>query len=236
VDLYNSKRDLLTDLLEFWSSENEELVPLREYVKKMPENQKFIYYACGENIRMASGLPQTEPVRAKGYEILYLTEDVDEFVIRMLGSYQEKPFCNVSSDDLGIDEEENREETEKQQEAAKPLLDFIKECLGDRVSDVRLSHKLVSHPVCLTTEGEITLEMEKYFQSIPGAETSGIRAQRVLELNGQHAAFEALLKAYKADPERAKKMSEILLDQAMLIAGLPLEDPANYTELVCSLF
>lgn len=236
VSGYGAKKDLLTDLMLFWSSENEELVPLREYVKAMPEEQKSIYYVCADSVRMASQLPQTEQVRKKGFEMLYLTDEYDEFTIKMLGEFEGKAFCNVTSDDLGFEDEDAKEETEKKQAESQEMLDFMKQVLIGKVSDVRLSHKLVSHAVCLTTEGEITLEMEKYFASIPNEEAHKIKAKRVLELNNSHPAFAALEKAYAEDKEKAGKLTLILHDQALLIAGLPIDDPSEYAELVCSLF
>ncbi len=236
VSDYGAKKDLLTDLLLFWSSENEELVPLREYVKAMPENQKSIYYVCADSVRMAAQLPQTEQVRRQGFEMLYLIDEYDEFVIKMLGEFEGKPFCDVASDDLGFEDEQAKQETEKKQEESRELLDFMKQVLIGRVSDVRLSHKLVSHAVCLSTDGEVTLEMEKYFASLPNEEAHRIKAKRVFELNDDHPAFKALEEAFAADRDKAEKLTLILHDQALLIAGLPIEDPSRYSELVCSLF
>lgn len=233
---YGAKKDMLTELLLFWCSESEELVPLREYVKAMPEEQKSIYYVCADNVRMAAQLPQTEQVKRKGFEILYLTDEYDEFTVRMLGEFEGKPFCNVTSEDLGLDDEAEREEKEKKQAESREMLDFMKQMLIGKVHDVRISHKLVSHPVYLATEGEVTIEMEKYFAAIPNEEAHKIKAKRVLELNDGHSAFKALEKAYSEDREKAGKMTLILHDQALLIAGLPIEDPSRYAELVCSLF
>ncbi|HHU21929.1 MAG TPA: molecular chaperone HtpG [Clostridiales bacterium] len=233
---FGMKKELLQDLLLFVSSREEKFVSLGEYTEKMPEEQKYIYYACGETVRRAASLPQTERVRSAGYDILYLTDDVDEFVIQTLRKYNDKEFCNVTADDLGLESEEERADAEKKQAEARELLDFVKESLDGQVVDVRLSRKLKSHPVCLTTDGEITLEMEKYFRNMPGAEGDAIKARRVLELNGEHPAFESLKRAFENDRERAAKLSRILLAQAMLIADIPLEDPSEYTELVCGLF
>jgi molecular chaperone HtpG len=175
-------------------------------------------------------------VRDAGFGLLYLTDDVDEFVVQILGTYADKKFCNVSADDLGLETDVEKADTEKKQEENKELLDFVKESLGGEVVDVRLSHKLKTHPVCLTTQGEITLEVEKYFRSLPGANTENLKAQKVLELNGDHPAFAALQAAYDADRDRAAKLAKILLAQAKLIADLPLDDPSAYAELVCGLF
>ena len=234
---YGMHKDQLKDLLLFYSVSQEKLITLKEYVEAMPEGQEKIYYACAETTKRASALPQAETVRAAGYDMLCLTDSVDEFVMQLLHDYDEKPFCNVTSDDLGLESEEEKQDTEKKEEESKALLDFVKESLPGLVESVRLSHKLKTQPVFLTTEGEVTLEMEKYFQSIPGApEASQIKAKRVLELNGDHPAFEALKKAYEEDKPRAARLAMILLAQAELIAGLPLDDPSAYTELVCSLF
>ena len=233
---FGQKKDLLSDLLLFHSSRESRPVTLSEYVKKMPEEQKFIYYVCADSVQRAAKLPQTEQVAERGYEILYMTDDVDEFVIQTIHAYEGKTFCNISTDDLGLETEEEKKEVQEKQAAEQGLLDFVRESLDGAVADVRLSHKLKTHPVCLTTEGDITLEMEKYFSAIPGEEGQTVKAKRVLELNADHPAYAALKAAQAADPERAKKLAKILLAQALLIADLPLEDPAGYAELVCDLF
>ena len=234
---YGMHKDQLKDLLLFHSVKEDKLITLAEYVKAMPEGQEKIYYACAETVKRAAALPQAETVKAAGYDMLCLTDDVDEFVMQLLNAYEEKPFCNVTSDDLGLESDEQKADTEKKEEEAKELLDFVKESLPGLCESVRLSHKLKSQPVFLTTEGEVTLEMEKYFQNVPGVpESSRVKARRVLELNGEHPAFEALKKAYAEDKARAKRLAMVLYAQAELIAGLPLDDPAAYTELVCSLF
>lgn len=233
---FGAKKDLLADLLMFFSSKENELIPLREYANKMPEEQQYIYYACGETVQRAGALPQTERVRERGYEILYMTQEVDEFVIQAIGSYQDKKFCNVSTDDLGLETEEERQEIAGQETEYKDLLSFVKDSLEGAVSDVRVSGKLKSHPVCIATEGDITLEMEKYFAALPGDRAAAMKATRVLELNAGHPAFQALKDAYENDRDKAAVISKVLLAQAMLIVDLPLEDPAKYAELVCSLF
>ncbi len=237
VSGYGMNKDMLQDLLMFWSRKEEKLVTLDEYVKAMPEGQEKIYFACAESVKRAGSLPQAEQVQAAGYDMLCMTDDVDEFVVGVLGQFGEKDFCNVSSQDLGLESEEEKQDTEKKEEESRELLDFIKESLGGTVSAVKLSHKLKSQPVFLGTEGEVTLEMEKYFSQLPGVpEAERVKAKRVLELNASHPAFEAIAKAHKEDPARAKRLAMVLLAQAQLIAGLPLEDPAAYTELVCGLF
>ena len=234
---YGMHKDQLKDLLMFYSVSQDKLISLKEYADAMPEGQKKIYYACAETEKRASALPQAETVKAAGYDMLCLTDSVDEFVMQMLGKYDEKEFCNVTNDDLGLESDEEKKDTEEKAEKSKELLDFVKESLGGAVETVRLSHKLKSQPVFLTTDGEVTLEMEKYFQNLPGVpESQNIKAHRVLELNGSHPAFAALEKAYAEDKPRAARLSMVLLAQAQLIAGLPLDDPAAYTELVCGLF
>ena len=232
---YGIHKELLSDLIMFFSSTEKKLVSLSEYVSRMPEEQKYIYYACGESVSKLDTLPQTELIRDKGYEILYMTDSVDEFVVRMLGKFEDKEFKSVNDKDLGIETDEEKKETEKKAEESRELLDFVKESLGGKVKDVRISSKLKSHPVCLTTDGEITLEMEKYFKSLPGSEMGGIQAERVLELNPEHPAFKALEKAFETDKEKAGKYAEILYTQSLLIAGMDIENPAEYADHVCSL-
>ena len=236
VNDYGMKKELLKDLLVYENSFGAELISLDEYTKKMPESQKVIYYAAAENAQRAAALPQTEQVRDAGFGILYMTDDADDFVLRILDGYNDKKFCNVSVDDLGLETDLEKADTEKKAEENRELLDFVKETLKDQVEDVRLSHKLKTHPVCLTTEGEITLEVEKYFSSLPGANTENLKAKKVLELNGGHPAFTALQSAFADDKEKAAKYAKILLAQAKLIADIPLDDPSAYAELVCGLF
>ncbi|NLV87385.1 MAG: molecular chaperone HtpG [Clostridiales bacterium] len=234
---YGEKKELLRDLMMFYSSREKELIPLREYKEKMPEEQKFIYYVCTSSVLQAENLPQAEQVRDHGYEILYMLDDEDEFVIRALKEHEGIAFCNITTDDLGLETEEDKTQTEKQEEENRELLDFVKETLGESVSDVKLSTKLKTHPVYLTTEGDVSIEMEKYFSVMKNNEMAqGIKAQRVLELNASHEAFKSLSEAFESDKEKAKLLSKLLHSQALLIAGLPLENPSEYTELVCSLF
>ena len=237
VGQYGMHKDQLKDLLLFYSVREDKLISLKEYADAMGAEQKKIYYACAETNKRAAALPQAETVKAAGFDMLCLTDSVDEFVMQMLGTYAEKEFCNVTNDDLGLESEDEKKQAEEKAESSKELLDFVKESLGGAVETVRISHKLKSQPVFLTTDGEVTLEMEKYFQSLPGVpEAERIKAKRVLELNGAHPAFAALEKAYAEDKPRAARLAMVLLAQAQLIAGLPLDDPAAYTELVCGLF
>ena len=233
---YGMKRDLLTDLLLYRSAEKEKLVSLREYVDAMPENQKYIYYAAAETPERAAKLPQTEQVRAKGFDILCFSTDADEFVAEILGSYAEKKFCNVCSQDLGLESDEEKAAADKTDEEFKPLTDFVKETLGDAVANVKISRKLKNYAVCLSVEGGITLEMERYFHAMPGADPNAMRAQRVLELNLDHPAVKALDAARQENPERAAVMAKVLFAQAQLVAGITPDDPAEYGELVCKLF
>ena len=226
---YGMHKEELQDLLMYYSSTEKKLVTLSEYVDRMKEDQKFIYFAVGENISSIDNLPQTELLRSKGYEILYCTEEIDEFSLQTLMQYKDKKFCSATNDDLGIENDENKEE-EKDSSA---ILTFVKETLGDKVSEVVASKKLVSHPVCLTAKGGISFEMEKYFNAVQP--DSGIKAQRVLELNMNHSAVKAMESAVQTDIEKAKKYAELLYDQALLIAGLPIENPGEYADLVCSL-
>ncbi|HCI59433.1 MAG TPA: molecular chaperone HtpG [Ruminococcus sp.] len=229
VSDYGMHKDELQDLLMFYSSTEKKLVTLSEYVDRMKEEQKFIYFATGENAAAIDTLPQTELLRSKGFEILYCTEDVDEFTLQSLMQYKEKKFCSATNDDLGI-ENEQKDEEEKDSSA---LLTFVKETLGDKVSEVTASKKLVSHPVCLTAKGGISFEMEKYFNSVQP--DSGMKAQRVLELNLTHHAVKTMEELIQTDIEKAKKYAEVLYCQALLIAGLPLENPSEYTDLICSI-
>ena len=234
---YGMKKEQLKDLMVFANSCGDELMSLEEYANQMPEAQKMIYYAAADSVRRAAGLPQTEQVRDAGFSLLYMTDDVDEFVVQILGDYNGKSFCNVSADELGLETELEKADTQRKDEENRELLDFMKESLGDELVSVRLSHKLKSYPVCLTTEGEITLEVERYFRSLPGANAENIKAQKVLEINGDHSAFAALQKAFAdGDRERTAALAKILLAQAKLIADIPLDDPSAYAELVCGLF
>lgn len=226
---YGMHKEELQDLLMYYSSTEKKLVTLSEYVDRMKEDQKFIYFAVGENISSIDNLPQTELLRSKGYEILYCTEEIDEFSLQTLMQYKDKRFCSATNDDLGIENDENKEE-EKDSSA---ILTFVKETLGDKVSEVVAFKKLVSHPVCLTAKGGISFEMEKYFNAVQP--DSGMKAQRVLELNMNHSAVKAMESAVQTDIEKAKKYAELLYDQALLIAGLPIENPGEYADLVCSL-
>jgi molecular chaperone HtpG len=234
-DEYGRYKDFLRDLLIFYTSEDHQ-VTLKEYVENMPESQKVIYYASSDSVKHAMSLPQCEEVRARGYELIYLTNAIDEMVLECLQEQEGHGFCNVLTDDLGFDTDEDKKAVEEQNEENKDFLQFVKDAVGEDISKVRLSNKLASQPCCLTTEGGITLEMEKYFRRGPSEEMRKIRANRVLELNPQHHAFEVLKAAYANDQEKAKKLSLVLARLAELMAGLEVEDPSTFVSLVAELF
>jgi len=229
---YGAHKEDLQDLLLFWSSTEKKLTSLAEYVSRMKEGQSVIYYAAGETTDAIDRLPQLEALKDAGTEILYFTEDVDEFVAQILQSYQEKKFRSVLDGEVESGEEKKDEDT-PDEEASKPVFDFVKEALGEKVKTVRASKKLKSHPVCLAAGEGLSFEMEKYFASVQPDQK--IKADRILELNTSHPMFAALEKAVADDPETAKKYATVLYGQALLIAGLPLEDPSGYTDLVCEL-
>ena len=233
VSDYGAHKELLSDLLLFHSLNKKGMVTLDEYVAAMPEGQKHIYYACGESVSKIEALPQAERIRDKGFDLLCLTDDVDQFVVELLGKVGETEFRSADADDEALEDAAEKEKAEEAEKSSADLLAFVKETLGDRVSAVRISRKLKSHPVFLTAEGGLTIEMEKYFASLPGEEKP--KANRVLELNAAHPAFAALSGAFASDRAKAEKYARILYAQALLIAGLPLEDPTAYSDLVCGL-
>ena len=235
VSDYGAHKELLKDLLLFWSSKEGKNTSLASYRERMSEDQQYIYFLQAESVEQAARLPQAERILDKGYEILYLTEEVDEFVMNTLGEVDGKALKNVSDDDALPLSDEEKAQTEKQAEENKDVLDFVKETLGDRVKEARVSKILKSAPVCMTADGPVSLEMEKYFQKVDPNAAKEMKAARVLELNPDSGAFAALRSALDEDKERAKTYAELLYQQALLIAGFPLEDPAGYTELVCSL-
>ncbi|MDD6033803.1 MAG: molecular chaperone HtpG [Oscillospiraceae bacterium] len=234
---YGAHKELLQDLLMFYSSTEQKLVTLEEYVSRMKEDQKFIYYACGDTTAHIDRLPQTERLKEMGYEILYLTDDVDEFCLKMMMNYSEKEFRSVSDKDLGLEEPQENEEIQKKNEENKELFRFMKDALGDRVTDVRLSSRLKSHPICLSADGGLSIEMEKVLNGMPGAVPDGqkVQAQRVLEINPEHPIFARLTALFAEDPEKLKSYAELLYNQALLIEGLPIEDPVAFTNAVCDL-
>jgi molecular chaperone HtpG len=236
VEGWGAKADLLKDLIMFHSMEKDKPITLSEYVADMKEGQEKIYYATAESVARAKQLPQAEQVRDRGYDIICLTEELDEFTLRTLRNYNEKEFCDINSNDLDLGTEEEKKEAEAKEEESKDLLQFIKESLGDKVDNVVLSRKLKTHAVCLSSEGDVSFEMEKYFANIPGSPEQGVKAKRVLEINPNHPAFESLKRAYEDDKDKAKSMASIMLDQALLMAGMPVEDMLGYSENVFKLF
>ena len=235
VSDYGVHKDMLLDLLMFHSSHDDKLTSLAQYKERMGEDQQFIYYAVGEDAGKLSKLPQAERILDKGYEILYLTEDVDEFCMQTIGEYEDKKLKSIDDEDALPESEEEKRAAEEKAEEAKDVLSFLKETLGNKISDARISKILKSHPVCMTADGPVSLEMEKYFKRTGNEMMAGMSAQRVLELNPDSDAFAALKRAVESDKELAKKYAELLYCQALLIADLPLEDPSAYTDLVCSL-
>ena len=227
---YGAQKDKLQDLLLFYSSTEKKLVTLSEYVSRMPESQKYIYFAAGESIEAIDHMPQTEVLKDSSTEILYFTDKTDEFIADMFRAYQEKEFRSALDDEP----ETTGEEKKEPDEAAQPALDFIRETLGAKVDGVKASTRLKTHPVCLTCGEGLTFEMEKYFTAVQP--DLGLKAKRILEVNTNHPAFAALESARETDPEKAKKYAEILYQQACLIAGLPIENPSDYTDLLCSLW
>ncbi|QQK74919.1 molecular chaperone HtpG [Salicibibacter cibarius] len=226
---FGMNKEDLQDLLMFYSSTEKKLVTLDEYVSRMPEDQTYIYYASGDSYEKIDKLPQTELVADKGYEILYFTEEVDEFAIKMLMNYKEKEFKSVSSSDLDIEnEDDNTEEEEKEN---KEVFAAMKEAISDKVSDVRASKRLKSHPVVLASDGEISIEMEKVLQSMPN--NQGISAEKVLEINVNHDVFKSLQDAYDNDKDKLALYTNLLYNQALLIEGLPVEDPVEFTNDMC---
>lgn len=229
---FGMHKDTLQDLVMFTSSKEKKLVTLDEYVSRMPEDQKYIYYASGESVERIEKLPQTELVSDKGYEILYFTEDIDEFAIKMLQTYKEKEFRSVSSGDLGIESDE-KENTDSENQENTELFDYMTNQLAGKVTKVRASKRLKSHPVCLSTDGEITLEMEKILNAMPN--NPQVKADKVLEINIHHDVFQSLKDAYANDKEKLALYTSLLYSQALLIEGLPLQDPVEFTNDICKI-
>ncbi|MBP5749893.1 MAG: molecular chaperone HtpG, partial [Firmicutes bacterium] len=226
---YGAKKDQLQDLLLFWSSTENGLSLLSEYVSRMKPDQKYIYYASGDTVEAIDRLPQTEVLKDGGYEILYFSDKMDEFVADMFRSYADKPFRSVLDGDLGLPPAEKKDEA-----LYKEGLEFIKKTLGERVDEVVSSARLKSHPVCLSSGDGITFEMERYFKAV--GQEMPVKAKRILEVNTEHPAFAAIDRTMTVNPEKAAKYCEVLYNQALLIAGLPIEDPSAYTDLLCSLW
>ncbi|MDH2336796.1 molecular chaperone HtpG [Clostridium perfringens] len=229
-DDFGMNKDELKDLLMFYSSKEKKMVSLAEYVERMAEDQKYIYYAVGESNERIEKMPQTEMVLDKGYEILYFTEDVDEFAIKMLMNYKEKEFKSVSSGDLGI---ESEEENKKENEENKGIFEAMKEALGEKISAVKASSRLKDYPVCLSSEGEVSIEMEKILSAMPN--NQGVKAQKVLEVNTNHEVFNSLKDALENDKDKFNLYTKLLYNQALLVEGLSIEDPVDFTNDICKL-
>lgn len=228
---YGIEKDNLKDLLLFKSSNGDKMTSLKEYVERMPEGQDTIYYACGDSAEKIALLPQTDAVRSKGYEVLYLTDDVDEFALQVLVSYDDKKFANITKDELNLESDEEKKAIEKKNEDSKELLDAMKEALGGEVSAVKFSGSLGSHAVCLSAEGYVSMEMEKVLNSMPGSNGS-VKAQLVLEINESHPIAEKLFTLFKEDPEQLKKYTSVLYNQARLISGLDIKNPTELADQI----
>lgn len=231
---YGAHKEVLKDLLLFTSSAEKKLVTLEEYVSRMKEDQKYIYYAAGDTVDKIDLLPQIERFKDKGIEVLYLTDNVDEFAVKTLENYDEKQFKSVSESGADLDSEEEKEAAKKASEENKELLEYLKTALDGKVTEVVISEKLKSHPVCLSNKGQISLEMEKVFNSMPNEEQK-IRAERVLEINASHPIFEKLKSLFGNDNDTVSKYAKILYDEALLIEGMPIENPLEFSKLVCEL-
>ena len=232
-DNYGMDKDKLKDLLMFYSSNDKKLTTLKEYVERMKEEQKEIYYACGETLDKIDMLPQVEKVKEKGYEILYLTENIDEFVVHSLSNYNDKKFTNICTNELDLDSEEEKEKLKKENEENKEMLDAMKNALNDEVKLVRFTHRLKNHPVCLTSEGAISLEMEKVINAMPTDQN--VKAQKVLEINEDHPIANKLKELYIEDKEKLKDYTKILYSQARLIEGMSVENPTEISNLICDI-
>ncbi|QDY25234.1 molecular chaperone HtpG [Clostridium botulinum] len=230
---FGSNKDILQDLLMFYSSKEKKMVTLAEYISRMPEDQKYIYYAVGESNERIEKLPQIEGVLDKGYEVLYFTDDIDEFAIKMLMNYKEKEFKSVSSGDLGIEGEEKENTSSSGDKENKELFESMKDILSRKVKDVRASKRLKNHPVCLANEGELSIEMEKVLNAMPN--NQNIKADKVLEININHDVFKSLKEAYEGDKEKLKLYTDLLYNQALLIEGLAINDPVEFTNNICKI-
>ncbi|WP_339249009.1 molecular chaperone HtpG [Paenibacillus sp. FSL P2-0136] len=231
---YGMEKETLQDLLMFHSSKEKKLVTLAEYVERMPEDQKYIYYASGESVERIEKLPQTEMVLDKGYEILYFTDDIDEFAIKMIMAYKEKEFRNVSSGDLGIEESAEDKPSEEEENENKGLFEAMQGILSGKVKAVKASKRLKSHPVCLSTEGELTIEMEKILKAMPNG-GQDVQADKVLEINIHHDVFKSLKAAAEGDKEKLGLYTNLLYNQALLIEGLQVNDPVQFTNDICKI-
>ena len=232
-DNFGAEKEVLQDLLMFYSSKEKKMVTLDEYVTRMSEEQKYIYYATGESIARIEKMPQIDLLLDKGYEILYCTDDIDEFAIKMLMKYKDKEFKSVYSDDLGIENNDEKDSNNENEEESKALFETMREVLNNKVKAVKASKRLKKHPVCLSNEGEISIEMEKVLNSMPN--NQGVKADKVLEINVNHEVYNALKDAYENDKEKLGLYTNLLYNQALLIEGLSIEDPVEFTNNICKL-
>ena len=232
---YGMHKDTIKDLIMFHSSKDKKYVTLKEYTENMPEGQDTIYYACGETDEKIEMLPQTDSVKDKGYEILYLTENVDEFALKMLMEYDGKKFMNICDDALNLDTEDEKKALESENEAAKDMFAAMKEAIGDKIQAGRFTNKLKNHPVCLVSEGGISLEMEKTLNSMPGVGDNKVKAQLCLEINANHAIAQKLKALFESDKETLNDYAKLLYGEACLISGSGIDDPVEHSNLVCRL-
>ena len=232
-DNYGAKKDELKELVIFYSSKEKKNITLKEYVNKMDKEDDAIYYACGETISKIDMMPQVESLKDKNKEVLYLTDYVDEFVLKMLDKYEDKKFVNVASNDFDLSSEEEKEALKKKNEEDKEMFSFMKKTLNDEVSQIRYTNKLKKHPLCLTSDGEVTVEMQKVINAMPTDEH--VNAKLVLEINEEHDIAKKIKELYKTDKEMLKKYTKILYDEARLIEGLPVSNPTELSSLVCEL-
>lgn len=231
---WGSNKEILQDLIMFYSSTEKKLVTLDEYISRMKEDQKYIYYATGENTDKISKLPQTEVVADKGFEILYFTDEIDEFAIKMIMNYKEKEFKSVSADDLGIEADDKESKTENEKDDNTEIFSFMKDALEGKVKEVKASKRLKNHPVCLASKGELSIEMEKVLSMMPDNK-GDIQAEKILEINVNHDMFDNIKASFSSDKEKLKKLTRVLYNQALLIEGLSIEDPVQYANDVCEL-
>lgn len=231
---YGMDKEKLQDLLLFYSSKEQKLITLDEYINHMEEGQENIFFMSGDSVEKIDKLPQVALVKEKGYEILYLTDNVDEFVMQTLGTYKEKKFKNISQGDLDLASEEEKKELEAKAEENKDLLEGIKEALGDQVKEVKISSRLVDDPVCLSTDEGLSFEMEKVLSAMPDGNPYGMKAARILEINPNHDIFKALQKVYEEDKDSVKDYADLLFEQALLIEGFPIDDPMEFSRKICN--
>ena len=230
---FGMNKDKLVDLLLFYSSTEKKMVTLKEYVSRMKEEQKAIYYASGESVDKIDLLPQVESFKEKGYEVLYLTDNIDEFVLQVLMQYEEKTFKNVATNSDDLESEEEREELKKSNENNKSMFEFMKEAINSEVKEIRFTHKLKNHPVCLSSEGAISVEMEKTLNAMPN--NQNVKAQTILEINENHEIADKIKLLYKDNKDELEKYSKVLYAQARLIEGLEVKNPTEISNIICEL-